>query len=246
MSLLVLLLCAAGLLAGSSVKGIVGIGLPLVAVPLLTLVVDLRTAVALMTVPIIVSNGAQSFQGGRFVPMAKRFWLLLLPLFISILLSVRLLVVVPEKLLDWVIGCAVIAFPILVRLVPRLRVDRAHERWLNPIVGIVGGVLGGISSFYGPPIMLYVYGMRMPKDDFIPGISLMYSVAGSGLLIGIYLMGVASPHEIGLSTLMLIPTGLGMWLGRYVHVHLSEHKFQLVLTAVYAATGLSFLLHAVL
>jgi len=86
--------------------------------------------------------------------------------------------------------------------------------------------------------------MRLSKEDFVPGISLMYTVAASGMLIGLLVMRVSTPAELGLSVLMLIPTGLGMWLGRFVHVQLSERNFQRVLLSVYVATGLTFLANA--
>jgi len=233
-------------LAGSTVKGVVGIGMPLVAVPLLTLLVNLKTAVALTTAPVTAANLVQSFQGGRFVPMLRRFWTLLLPLLVAILFSARLLVVIPERVLDLVIGLAVIAFPVFISLRPNLRLPPRHEIWLNPLVGIASGLLGGISTFYGPPLMLYVFGMRLPKEEFIPAISLMYTVAGIGLLLGLWLMRVASPAELGLSALMLVPTGIGMWLGRYVRVQLSERNFQRLLLGVYVLTGLTFLANAAL
>jgi uncharacterized protein len=240
----ILFLSGLGLLAGSAVKGVVGIGLPLVAVPLLTVLVNLKTAVTMTTLPIIASNFAQSFQGGRFQAMVRRFWTLLVPLFAAIAFGTRLLVVLPERVLDVIIGVAVISVPLVLHFVPRIRVTKSHERWANPLVGIVSGLLGGISSFFGPPIMLYVFGMRMAKDDFIPAISIMYTVAGFGMMLGLYMMGVASLPELGLSSLMLIPTSLGMWLGQYVRVQLSERRFQQVLIAVYIATGLTFLAHA--
>lgn len=245
MSFYILFLSSLGLLAGSAVKGVVGIGLPLVAVPILTVLVNLKTAVTMTTLPIIASNFAQSFQGRRFVPMVKRFWTLLLPLFVAVILGTRLLVVLPERVLDLIIGVAVIAVPLVIHFVPHIRVTPGHERWANPLVGIGSGLLGGISSFYGPPLMLYVFGMRMAKDDFIPAISIMYTVSAFGMLIGLYLMGVATLPQLGLSSLMLIPTGLGMWLGQYVRVQLSEHRFRQLLVGVYIATGLTFLGHAI-
>jgi uncharacterized membrane protein YfcA len=246
MSPFILFLCSLGLLAGSTVKGVVGIGMPLVAVPILTMLVSLKTAVTLTTVPVTAANLVQSFQGGLFVPMLRRFWTLLLPLLLTILFSVRLLVVLPERLLDLIIGLAVIAFPVFVSLRPAVRLPPRHEAWLNPLVGVAAGLLGGISTFYGPPLMLYVFGMKLSKEEFIPAISIMYVTAGVGLLLGLWVMGVASHAELGLSVLMLIPTGIGMWLGRHVHVQLSERAFQRVLLCVYIATGLTFLANAAL
>jgi len=242
----VIFLSALGLLAGSTVKGVAGIGLPLVAVPILTVLVNLRTAVTMTTVPIIASNFVQSFQGGRFPHLSRRFWTLLAPLFVAIFGSTRLLVVLPERILDLVIGVAIISVPLILHFVPHIRVMPAHERWANPLIGICSGLLGGISTFYGPPLMLYVFGMRLPKDEFIPTISLMYTVASFGMLLGIYVNRVATVPEIGVSFLMLIPTAIGMWLGRYVRVQLSERRFQHIVVAIYVATGLTFLANAAL
>ena len=244
MSPAVAFLCALGLLAGSTVKGVAGIGLPLVAVPLLTVLVNLKTAVTMTTVPIIGSNFVQSIQGGLFLHLVKRFWTLLVPLFVAIIVSTRLLVVLPERVLDLIIGVAIISIPLVLHFSPHIRVTRAHERWANPLIGIGSGLLGGISTFYGPPIMLYVFGMRMPKDEFIPTISLMYTVAGVGMLFGIYANRVATLPEIGVAFLMLIPTAIGMWIGRLVRVQLSERRFQQLIVAIYVITGVTFLVDA--
>ena len=244
MSTAVALLCALGLLAGSTVKGVAGIGLPLVAVPLLTVLVNLKTAVTMTTVPIIGSNFVQSLQGGRFPHLVKRFWTLLVPLFVAIIVGTRLLVVLPERILDLIIGVAIISIPLVLHFSPHIRVTREHERWANPLIGIGSGLLGGISTFYGPPIMLYVFGMRLPKDEFIPTISLMYTVAGVAMLFGIYANRVATLPEIGVAFLMLIPTAIGMWIGRFVRVQLSEHRFQQLIVAIYVITGVTFLVDA--
>lgn len=244
MSPAVAFLCALGLLAGSTVKGVAGIGLPLVAVPLLTVLVNLKTAVTMTTVPIIGSNFVQSIQGGQFPHLVKRFWTLLVPLFVAIIVGTRLLVVLPERVLDLIIGTAVISIPLFLHFSPHIRVTRAHERWANPLIGIASGLLGGVSTFYGPPIMLYVFGMRLPKDEFIPTISLMYTVAGVGMLFGIYANAVATLPEIGVAFLMLIPTAIGMWIGRFIHVQLSERRFQQLIVAIYIITGVTFLVDA--
>jgi uncharacterized membrane protein YfcA len=240
----IVFLSALGLLAGSTVKGVAGIGLPLVAVPILTVLVNLKTAVTMTTVPIIGSNFVQSFQGGRFPHISRRFWTLLVPLFVTIFASTRLLVVLSERILEAIIGVAVISIPLVLHFVPRLRITPAHERWANPLVGIVSGLLGGISTFYGPPLMLYVFGMRLSKDEFIPTISLMYMVASIGMLLGIYVNRVATVPEIGISVLMLIPTAIGMSIGRFVRVQLSERRFQHVIIAIYVVTGVTFLVNA--
>ncbi len=53
------------LFTGGFIKGIVGLGLPLISVPLLSFALPLKTSVALMTGPILLTNLVQIFEGGR-------------------------------------------------------------------------------------------------------------------------------------------------------------------------------------
>lgn len=244
MSPLILVLCSLGLLAGGAVKGVVGLGLPLVALPLLTLVVDVKTAVGLTVVPMIVSNLLQSFQGGFFRLMLRRFWPLLVTLTISIILGTRLLVTLPDRVLDLIIGSAVIILPLVGHFRPEIRVTPQQERWLGPVMGVISGLLGGISTFYGPPLMLYTLCLRLPKEEFVPAISLLYFVGALGLFAGIFGLGVLGADALWASILMLIPVGIGMWIGQKVHVQLSDRAFARLLLGVYITTGLTFLAHA--
>jgi uncharacterized membrane protein YfcA len=241
MNIVLLALCGFGFFAGSAVKGLVGLGLPIVAVPILTLFVSLKTAVGLTVMPLLVSNLVQSFQGGMFVPMARRFWTLLVPLFVAIVISTQLLVAVPERSLSLFIGIVVVVLPLIIHLRPEIRVPRRHEPWLNVVLGTASGLLGGVSTLYGPPLMLYVLAMRLPKAEFVPAVSLLYFVGALALFVGVYGLGVAELTELGYSTFMLVPTGIGMALGQRLNMRLSERNFSLLLIAVYLVTGSVFI-----
>jgi len=51
------------LFVAGATKGLIGVGMPIVAVPILSLVVDLPIAVALLSIPLIVTNVPQALQG---------------------------------------------------------------------------------------------------------------------------------------------------------------------------------------
>src|SRR5262249_19305887 len=53
-------LVVAGLL-----KGIIGVGMPVVALPLLALFIDIKSAAMLLSMPLIFSNLPQALEGGR-------------------------------------------------------------------------------------------------------------------------------------------------------------------------------------
>jgi uncharacterized membrane protein YfcA len=236
--------CALALLAGGLVKGVVGLGLPLVALPLLTLSVSLRQGVALLVVPLIASNLLQSFQGGLFLVVVRRFWPVLITLFVSVAISTQALRAFPQETLYIFIGASLIVLPTIAHLNPQLKIRPDQERWLGPLLGVAAGVLGGVSTFYGTLLMLYMIGLRLPKDEFVPAVSLLFFVGGLGLAIGVFALGVSHASQLGLSALSCIPVFFGLWLGQRVRIGLDERRFARVLLGVYWATGLSFLAKA--
>jgi uncharacterized membrane protein YfcA len=233
--------CALALFAGGAVKGIVGLGLPIVGVPLLTISLDLKSAVALLVMPLITSNFAQSFEGGLFRFGLKRFWPLLVPLFFSAVLSCRLLVGVPERVLFTIAGIAVIVFPLVAHFRPGLRLSPRQERWLAPLVGAAAGFLGGVSAFYGPPLMLFLLALRLSKTEFVAVISLMFLTASLGLAAGLFGFGATGMRDLGLSLIATVPVFAGMGLGQRIRIAVSEHHFKLLLLAVYVTIGAVYL-----
>lgn len=240
-----ILYCIAALFAGGLFKGVAGLGLPLVGLPLLTVALSLKSAVGVLVLPLIVSNLFQSFEGGLFWPVLRRFWPLYITLFLAIAVSTRLLVAVPERYLFGVIGVGLILFPSLAHLMPHLKVRPAHEKWLAPLAGVFAGVIGGISSYYGPPLMLYVMWLRLQKEVFVVAVSQMFSVGAVGLALGLLLFGASTPSQFGLSALACAPVFIGLVLGQKVRLRMSEWRFSLLILVTYVASGLTFLMRVV-
>ena len=72
---------------GGLVKGTLGVGLPLVAVPLLSLLLPAPQAMGLLVVPVLASNLLQAWQGGRLGFALRRFGPLMLAQLAATLLA---------------------------------------------------------------------------------------------------------------------------------------------------------------
>ena len=70
----ILLAAAAALALGGVVKGVIGFAFPMVSVPLLSSLVDVRFALVTMVAPVVIANFWQAVRGGYFVWASKRFW----------------------------------------------------------------------------------------------------------------------------------------------------------------------------
>ena len=73
-----LLVMATFLLAGT-VKGVIGLGLPTVSLAILTVAIDLPTAMALLLVPSFATNLWQASVGGNATSLWRRLWPFMLP-----------------------------------------------------------------------------------------------------------------------------------------------------------------------
>ncbi|HEY2980309.1 MAG TPA: sulfite exporter TauE/SafE family protein [Anaerolineales bacterium] len=242
-----LLPVALAIVAGGLVKGTFGLGLPLVAMPLMTFFLSVANAISLLVVPMLATNLAQGFIGGwpAFVARLRRFAPTLIALMVCIAVSIKALVLIPEKILFALIGVAVIGIALLARFQPKVRIAPRQERWFGPLAGAVGGVLGGLTSFYGPPLMVFLAGLRLNKDEFVGAISLMYFMGAVGMAIGLAGFGIADSTVFLQSVLATLPAMLGIKLGQLIRVRLNEQRFAKWLFVMYLVIGLSFLAKAI-
>lgn len=234
------LICAAALFIGGFTKGIAGLGLPMIAVPLLAFAVNLPTAVAMLVLPTVATNLVQTFQRGAFVPVLRRFWSLLLPFLPSILIGAKLLVSLDEHILYAVLGVAILAVTLLIRAAPHFSVGPRAERWLSPTVGAASGMLGGASSLFGPVLMVYLLTLRLDKTMYIATVSLLYFTGAAGFGLALSAVGGFGAHQLLLSGLALIPVFLGMWVGQKIGDRLDRRNFEHVLHVLYIATAATF------
>src|SRR5438128_12435604 len=97
------ILAAAGLftvlVVGGSAKGALGIGLPLISVPLTAQFLDLPVLIGLLTVPMIATNIGQAFEGGGTMPVVRRLWPMMTALVLGTFAGAHMLISFDRHLL---------------------------------------------------------------------------------------------------------------------------------------------------
>lgn len=219
------------------VKGTLGVGLPLVAVPLLSLVLPPPTAISLLVVPVLISNFWQALQADKPARYAMRFKWLSLSLLMSTVVSVRLSLALPTELLSVLVAASVICAVVLMMYKPQGSIPPEREVPLGIGVGVLAGMMGGLSSMTGPFIITYLLALKLPRDEFVGSISIIYLFGMIPLYLALAYYGRLGLVETSMSLLALAPMALGMMIGRRMRAFLSEEAFRRVLLGFLASVA---------
>lgn len=193
----------AALVAGF-VKGTIAFGFPTIGTPLLALFVDVRLAVAVLVPPNIVLDSIQVLRGGGASVTVRRFAVLLVFGAVGTILGTHLLIVLPPRVAAAILGVFLLCFVALNVSGIRLSVPAGWERRLAPPVGLLAGVVGGITNVPGPPLVLYFIALGMPKAEFVRSVALtfiVYKAVQLGALVW-----------YGAFTVALVPAAAGVTL----------------------------------
>ena len=234
LSLLTIVWSALVLVLAGVIKGIIGFGLPVVSIPLLALAMPVPQAVTLMPIPILLSNVWQAFHGSHFTRALKRFWPLLLSMSIGTVIGAKILVAVEARVLYALIGLVVVLFSLTSYLQPQLRIHARDERWLGTVAGLIGGVMGGLSTIYGPPLIMFLVALHLHKDEFV------------GTIAALGAFDIMGQSELILSTLATIPLLVGMAVGQLLRARIAQERFRHALLAMLSLLGCGLVLRSLL
>lgn len=228
-------------LLGGIVKGVVGIGLPLVLVPLVTQFLDVPVSIGLLTVPMIVTNIGQAAEGGHTLSAIRRLAPVLATLVPGILFGVHLLISIDRRLLSGILGVCFIALAALLLCLPRVRFGPRVDRWAGPCVGFGAGLLGGISAMFGPPMVAYLVSRGTDPDTFVKHMAIFAFTASLTLLLALGGSGSLSPSDVLVSTAAMIPIQLGMPIGRWLRRRTKPSVFRGGVLVLLALGGIDML-----
>jgi uncharacterized membrane protein YfcA len=241
-------LALAGLVAvfvlGGVVKGVTGVGLPLVLVPLTAQFLDVPAAVALLTVPMVATNITQAMEGGHTLAAIRRMLPILACVVIGLLIGVHLLLSIDRRLLSLVLGISFLALAAMLLFLRRLRIGEAAARWAGPLVGLAAGVLGGMSAMVGPPMIAYLVGRGTDPDSFVKQMAIFAFTASLTMLLALAGSGAMSGADMLVSAAAIVPIQAGMPLGRWLRRRTKPNWFRISVLLVLAAGGLDMLRRA--
>ena len=224
---------ALALLVGATVQTLVGVGLALVAAPVVTLV-DATLMPALMLwlaciFPVLTLASERSAVDWRGLGWAMP------PRVVGTFLGVLVVATLPARAIGVVVGVMVLAAVALTWRAVRVPITRVTLAG----AGLVAGVTGTATSIGGPPLAL-LYQHRPPRQ--IRSTLAVFFMAGAGLsLTGLAVAGELELRHLLLAAALVPVLLLGTVLGAVLRPRLPAEQVRTVVLLVCAASALALL-----
>ena len=241
-----LAIIAAVFLIAGAVKGVVGLGLPTVAIGLLTALIGLSEGMVLMVIPSLVTNLWQALAGGALVTIVRRVWGLLLTIFIGAWIGVNIFGRSDTLLLTAFLGILLCAYAVFGLTSPKLPQPGRHEGWLSPVLGIINGIVTGLTGTFFIPGLPYLQTLGFPRDALVQAMGILFLVSTAALAVALAGHGRVDANIGSVSAFATLPALLGMGLGARLRQRLSEQRFRQALFIALLLLGLYIALRALM
>lgn len=223
-----LTITAGAFLLAGFVKGVIGLGLPTVAIGLLGLVMTPAQAAAILVVPSLVTNVWQLVTGGDVILLTRRLWPMLAGVCVGTAIGAVTLSANNPQASIW-LGVALIVYSGLGLLKVQFKVPPRHETWLGLVVGFLTGLATIATGVFVIPGVPYLTSLDFESDRnrMVQALGLSFTVSTITLGLALIYQGQLHTDLAWPAFLALIVALIGMWFGQIVRNKVKAETFRL-------------------
>ena len=231
-------------LAGGLVKGTIGFGMPMVALPLIAFIIPATTAMILLCAPILLTNFLQmkikeGISSYRFLPM-------IICLIIGLIIGARLILEINLNTITQIIAVSIIFAAIVNCIGFKIEnINKSKERIITSIIGFGSGILGGLSTFYGPPMLAYLVAADLPKEKFVRTVSTIYFIGSFPLYGSLIYYGFATKLDLMMSLFLIIPAFISQQIGAKIRNKINQKQFRICILVTLIILGISLFIKTI-
>ena len=232
------------ILAGGLIKGTLGFGMPMVALPIIAFVIPATTAMIILCAPILLTNFLQiKFKQGvssyRFLPM-------FVSLVIGLIVGARLILEINLDTITQIIAASIIFAALINCFGFKIQnPNKNREKIVTSIIGFGSGILGGLSTFYGPPMLAYLVASDLPKEKFVRTVSAMYFIGSFPLYGSLIYYGFATKEDIIMSIFLILPAFISQQIGTRIRDKINQKQFRICILVTLIILGISLFIKTI-
>ena len=221
-----LLVIAAVFLLAGFIKGVLGLGLPSVAMGLLAVTMPPAHALAIVIVPAILTNVWQTFVGPYLSDIMRRLWPLMVGTVVGIWSNAGLMTGPYARYGTVLLGALLVIYALLGLSRLTLVVVRRDEKWIGAIVGLVTGAVSASTGVQVIPSMPFMQAIGMEKDELVQALGVFFTVATVALAFNLTGAGLLDRSTILPGGIALLCSFAGMGIGQAVRSRMAPEAFR--------------------
>ncbi len=229
------------------VKGSVGFAMPMILVSAFAVFLPANLALAGLILPTLFTNVSQAFRQG--VPAAQEtavtYHRFLVGTVICIALSAPFAEVIPRAVYLMLLGLPITVFAGLQLMGVNLAIKLHHRNRAEWGLGVIGGLYGGISGIWGPPLLVFLLSTGADKLQAIRAQGVVFLIGAVALLAAHLGTGLANAQTLAFSAALTLPALAGLYTGYAVQDRLDQNRFGRWTRTLLVITGLNLVRLAV-
>lgn len=228
------------------VKGALGFAMPMIMISALSSYMPVQLALAALILPTLFTNLSQALRQGLPAALGstRHYWRMLLALVVMLLLSAQLLGFLSQRMLLAILGGPIVIFAALQLFQVPLALPVTKRRRAEWLSGAVGGLYGGVSGVWGPPVMIYLLSVDTEKRDMVRILGVVFLIGAVTMVLGHSISGVMDQRGWLLSAGLIAPGMIGLWIGYLVQDRLNAARFRRWTLIMLMLTGANLLRQA--
>ena len=229
------------------VKGAVGFAMPMIMISAFSSFLPPELALAGLILPTVVTNLSQAFRQGSAAAWdtVVTYRRILTATVIFIVISASFVHVIPQDLFLLLLGLPITAFALAQVAGVNLALKLEHRAQAEWILGAIGGLYGGISGVWGPPLLVYLLSIKASKLETVRVQGVVFLIGAVVLLLAHLASGVLNAGTLAFSALLTIPAQSGQLIGTLVQDRLDQARFRHWTLILLVLTGLNLARRAI-
>ena len=199
-----LLLAVAVTFVAGFVKGAIGFAMPMIMMSAFGSFLPAPTALALLIVPTLMTNIQQATRQGLRAAWESaghvRWHIAMVVLFIFV--SAPFARVLPAWVMYLALGVPIVAFALWQLSGRPMTLPIHHRRRAEITSGIIGGLYGGVSGIWGPPLVVLLLSLGVDKREQVRVQGVVFLLGAAGLTVAHLISGILNAQTIPLSAVL--------------------------------------------
>lgn len=236
-----LALATVAFLLGGILKGAVGAGSPVIAVPILSMLYGVPFAVSVFALPNLVSNLWQGWQYRKHLESPKFAAVFALAGATGAGIGSVMLSALPADFLMRIVAFVVLGYVAFRLTRPAWQLSPKLANLLVAPAGIIGGILQGAGGISAPVSVTFLNAVKMERTGFIATISIFFVAMAAVQIPTLISFGILTPERVLFSIFALIPLLVGMPIGAWVAGRVGTDIFDKLVLALLLVVALKLI-----